>query len=144
MKRLVWFACALSVAAALVATLWTRLPPRTTRVVPIPEPFIAWLRSEHPEDLAERLRDPLEVSLRLLYFGAGDPINTLGMTINVHSGKEGQRIVTIDERYVEDDSISRVYSRIELKREGLLWIPTERRMAQQGRGVFGWTTGATN
>lgn len=143
MKRLFMAACLILTFAAFTV-IWIDLPPRRTRELPIPEDFVSWLRQEHPEDLARRLRDPLEVSLRLLYHAASDPINTRGMTINVGDDDDGNRIVTIDDQYVEDDSISRSYSRIVLRRDGLSWIPIEHRIARQGRGVFGWTTGPTN
>lgn len=143
MKRILWLACFVLVLVG-AAIAYRICPPSSTRPFPIPEKFVVWLRSEHPEEVAARLSDPLEVSLRLLYFGAGDPINTQGMTIRVLSGENGECTVSIDDHHVEDDSISRTYDLITLKREGMIWIPTEHRIAQQGRGVFGWTTGSTN
>lgn len=142
MKSLAWIACTL-LGVGLAAALCIALPPWSTRSVPIPDSFLAWLRSDHPEDLAKRLSDPLEVSLRLMYFGASDPIDTRGMTIKVDSDSRGMRIVTIDDKFIDDDSMSRSYSRVELTREGLLWVPIGHQAARQGRGVFGWTTGAT-
>ena len=143
MKRAISITALVLFVTILSAGLWVTSPPVTTRVVPVPPEFVRWLRSAHPVELVLRLSDPLEVTLRLLYFGASDPIDTRGMTIRVHASRDGARVVTIDDRSTEDDSVSRSYSRIRLEREGRLWIPTEHRKAQQGRGVFGWTTGAT-
>lgn len=144
MKRVVSVAFFVLVLTAAAVGLWIALPPLTTRAVPVPDEFVQWLRSAHRDELAARLSDPLEVSLRLLYFGASDPIDTRGMTIRVHAERDGARVVTIDDRSTEDDSIRRSYSRIRLDRDGQVWIPTEHRKARQGRGVIGWTTGATH
>lgn len=143
MKRTLLGTIALIVALLAALGWWIAGPPPFTRSAPIPPTFVTWLKGEHPTALAERLQDPLEVSLRLLYFGAGDPIDTQGMNLRVRADDHGDRIVTIDDRHVEDDSISRTYHQVRLRRDGLTWIPTEHRMARQGRGVFGWTTGAT-
>ena len=144
MKRTVSIVFLVLVLAAAAVGLWIALPPLTTRAVPVPDGFVHWLRSAHNEEFAARLSDPLEVSLRLLYFDASDPIDTRGMTIRVRADRDGARVVTIDDRSTEDDSVGRSYSRIRLEREGRVWIPTEHRKARQGRGVFGWTTGATH
>ena len=144
MKRFVWKGVALVLVAFAAVGWWVFGPPLVTRNAPISPAFIAWLKSEHPPALSDRLIDPLEVTLRLLYFGESDQIDTNGMTISVREEDNSNCVVTIDDRSVEDDSTSRSYSWVRLRKEGFIWFPVEHRVAQQGRGVFGWTTGATH
>jgi hypothetical protein len=136
------FAALAAITILTLALLWAyiELPPKSLRSVPIPTEFLSDLRSKHSDDLS----DPLAASLLLLYWGASDPIDTTGMTIVVKKNDDGTRTVNIDDRHTQDDSVSRIYCSIRLRRDGSAWIPFERRFAQQGRGVFGWTTGPTN
>lgn len=140
-NQLKLFAALIGVAALSMGGLYAyfELPPVSLRSNVIPGDFLRSLQAQSEEDL----RDPLRVSLLLLYWGASDPIDTTGMSIGVTTEADGTRTVKIDDRYVEDDSISRSYSLIRLRRHGTTWMPFEWATARQGRGVFGWTTGPT-
>ena len=54
------------------------------------------------------------------------------MTIRVHAERDGARVVTIDDRSTEDDSIRRSYSRIRLDRDARFGFL--RSTAKPGRG----------
>lgn len=105
----------------------------------IPESFVSSLE-QHPPAWAD---DPVAVALQLIHIGATDPIDDRGATVRRVDSSDGTVLVTIDDRYVADDSISRTYDAVRLKRKGIRWIPVEHRWAQQGRDVFGWTTSST-
>lgn len=105
----------------------------------IPESFVSSLE-QHPPAWGD---DPVAVAMQLIHFGATDPIDVRGTIIRRVDSSDGTVLVTIDDRYVADDSTSRTYDAVRLKRRGLSWIPIEHQWAQQGRDVFGWTTSST-
>jgi len=124
----------------LVALLKTTTPPIFTASLTIPEAFVTLLEHHSPTWAG----DPVDVAIHLLGFGVSDPIDQRGMVIQRLDDSDGTVWITIDDHYVEDDSTSRIYDAVRLRRTGAIWIPFEHRRAQQGRDVFGWTTGPTS
>lgn len=84
---------------------------------------------------------PGETALEYLYWWAESDRprrDNIDIHVSMHTGDDA--VVTVTENGCQDDSLSRLCSRITMRRQDGLWIPVRHQAAWQGRGRIGWTT----